>query len=420
MSARSKPYNPFTLRNLFVFVLLAIVGYFIHVHTFKPSSQGTEYKYIPSLLRASVPTPPPTPSVPFYPITGVNVYGLLSHSCGMGRASRNVLKCLLAANGSVTATDITANHFGSKGPIDEFEHYGVSNLPSHNYLFDLFAVNADYTPGILSYIARLDKEKTGLAAGSRFHPYSNHYRIGLWHWETSSLPLPQGFIGGSYNEIWTPTRFVADAIRNTPTFPRTAKVVVLPYGIAMELPLAAGAVREAARSRLQNYTLNVGQLWPAFRKTTAIEKWSQPGSKTTIFLVVFDFKSDFNRKNVIGSMAAFEEAFPPSKGDDVGLIIKMDGHLIPELKPDCDKVMADIMKYNDDRIYYFGGYSADEDLYDIKRGTDCYVSLHRSEGLGLNLLEAIFSGVPTISTAFSGSEDFMDIFYGNIGPSAFI
>ena len=166
--------------------------------------------------------------------------------------------------------------------------------------------------------------------------------------------------------------------------------------------------------RLLNYTVDVGQLWPAFRKTTKIRKWSRPGSKTTIFLVIFDFKSDFNRKNVIGSMAAFEEAFPPSKRDDVGLIIKMDGHLVPELKNDSDSVMADLFKYNDDRIYYFGGYSSDEQLFDIKRGTDCYISLHRSEGLGLNLLEAIFSGVPTITTAFSGSEEFMNIFYGYI------
>ena len=215
------------------------------VHNNKPTLNASRNEKVPSSLQAPV----TTSLVPAYPVTGVNVYGLLSHSCGMGRAARAVLKCLLAVNGSVTATDITANHFGVKGPIDEFKRYGVSTQPSPNNLFDLFAVNADYTPRILSYIAALDKEKTGLIAGSRFHPYSNHYRIGLWHWETSSLPLPQGFIGGSYNEIWTPTKFIADAIRNTPTFSSSAKVVVLPYGIATELPLAAGAVRDEARSR---------------------------------------------------------------------------------------------------------------------------------------------------------------------------
>ena len=38
---------------------------------------------------------------------------------------------------------------------------------------------------------------------------------------------------------------------------------------------------------------------------------------------------------------------------------------------------------------------------------DCYVSLHRSEGLGLTMGEAMYFGRPVIATAYSGNLDFM-------------
>ena len=39
---------------------------------------------------------------------------------------------------------------------------------------------------------------------------------------------------------------------------------------------------------------------------------------------------------------------------------------------------------------------------------DCYVSLHRSEGLGLTMAEAIACGKPVIATGYSGNLEFMD------------
>src|SRR6201999_2219737 len=57
---------------------------------------------------------------------------------------------------------------------------------------------------------------------------------------------------------------------------------------------------------------------------------------------------------------------------------------------------------------------------------DCYVSLHRSEGLGLTMAEAMYFGKPVIATAYSGNLDFMtqeNSFLvpapsGRIGPDA--
>ena len=49
-----------------------------------------------------------------------------------------------------------------------------------------------------------------------------------------------------------------------------------------------------------------------------------------------------------------------------------------------------------------------EELNGLIAACNCYVSLHRSEGLGLTIAEAMMLGKPTIATAYSGNLDFMD------------
>jgi glycosyltransferase involved in cell wall biosynthesis len=51
---------------------------------------------------------------------------------------------------------------------------------------------------------------------------------------------------------------------------------------------------------------------------------------------------------------------------------------------------------------------AQEELFGLITACDCYVSLHRSEGLGLTLAEAMMLGKPCIATKYSGNLDFMD------------
>jgi glycosyltransferase involved in cell wall biosynthesis len=48
-----------------------------------------------------------------------------------------------------------------------------------------------------------------------------------------------------------------------------------------------------------------------------------------------------------------------------------------------------------------------EETYALMETCDCYVSLHRSEGLGLTIAEAMLMGKPVIATGYSGNLDFM-------------
>ena len=51
----------------------------------------------------------------------------------------------------------------------------------------------------------------------------------------------------------------------------------------------------------------------------------------------------------------------------------------------------------------------DAEFGSLVASVDCYVSLHRSEGFGLNILEHMVAGTPVIATAYSGNMDFMSL-----------
>jgi len=46
-------------------------------------------------------------------------------------------------------------------------------------------------------------------------------------------------------------------------------------------------------------------------------------------------------------------------------------------------------------------------VYELQQACDCFVSLHRAEGFGLNVAEAMFLGKPVIATDWSGTAEFV-------------
>lgn len=128
--------------------------------------------------------------------------------------------------------------------------------------------------------------------------------------------------------------------------------------------------------------------------------------RNILFLVNFDAGSIIERKNPLGAVIAFEAAFP--RGDEAaGLVIKTRNTKNLATKRDWQhwrKVLE--RAASDPRIRILedtfprGAMAA---LYCL---TDCFVSLHRSEGFGQGTAEAMFYGKPVIVTAYSGVLDF--------------
>ena len=121
-----------------------------------------------------------------------------------------------------------------------------------------------------------------------------------------------------------------------------------------------------------------------------------------VFLVAFDHFSVTERKNPIGAIRAFQRAFAPGGG--AGARRQVDERR--QRWVHHEKVVAAAEGRPD--IVFWDERLDREDQMALVAAADCLVSLHRSEGLGLHLAEAMWLGTPTIATRYSGNLDFMD------------
>jgi glycosyltransferase involved in cell wall biosynthesis len=121
-----------------------------------------------------------------------------------------------------------------------------------------------------------------------------------------------------------------------------------------------------------------------------------------VFLNVLDHLSVTERKNPLGIIEAFRHAFKPDEGPLL-LIKTMNGH---QRWASHQRVLAAADGRDDIRVW--DATLDRSDQMALVAAADCMVSLHRSEGLGLHLAEAMWLGTPTIATRYSGNLDFMN------------
>jgi glycosyltransferase involved in cell wall biosynthesis len=119
-------------------------------------------------------------------------------------------------------------------------------------------------------------------------------------------------------------------------------------------------------------------------------------------LASFDFHSSVHRKNPLGAIAAFAQAFPRGE-EDVQLVVKSsNGTYYPGQLAELVEA-AD----GDPRILIRDQVLDASHMRSLQRCCDAYVSLHRAEGFGLGLAECMAMGKPVVATAWSGNLDFM-------------
>ena len=192
------------------------------------------------------------------------------------------------------------------------------------------------------------------------------YRIGYWYWELETIPAIWKPQAAMLDEIWTATEFIADALRRDLTLP------VFKMAPGVELPVFTPRTRAY---------------------------FNLPQDKF-IFLFVFAMSSIMERKNPIALTKAFRQAFGGDPG--VCLVIKTSfGELHPSALKDLLQAAEDAGVTVIDRVF------TQSDTIALMQASDCYISLHRSEGLGLTMAEAMLLGKPAIATGYSGNVDFM-------------
>ena len=197
---------------------------------------------------------------------------------------------------------------------------------------------------------------------------ADRYNIAYWAWE---LPeFPDGWVSKHryFDEIWCPSEFARAAIAAKVPKP----VLAMPH--AIDFPVPRGDFRG---------------------------KFGLP-ERTFLFLFIYDFNSTQERKNPGAVIRAFRRAFP--SGGPAGLVIKSHN---PERDPAaCAALEAELAGVPGARL--ITRTLARTEISELQQACDCFVSLHRAEGFGLNVAEAMFLGKPVIATDWSGTAEFVN------------
>lgn len=277
------------------------------------------------------------------------------------------------------------------GIVGHWTHaYGVGaatremGLNIEGKLFNVTKYDYEYFKEIIKSTSTMDqyhalsREKLLISALSCIHslslPQSKNPKIkpnyvAYWWWETESIP--EYFLEKAkfFDEIWAPTTFIYDNLAKV----LGDKIILAPF------------------------------LAPFNDESEGLSRTDfQLPENVPVFLVKFDFFSSIDRKNPYSAIQAFKKAFK-SETKAYLLIKTVNGESVPHL---LDELILSVKDRSDIRVWNKNlSNAANNDLMKCVSG---YVSLHRSEGLGLNILEAIHVKVPVIVTAYGGNMDFCD------------
>ena len=281
---------------------------------------------------------------------GLAVAGELSRASGLGEAARLMLRGLRQAGVPNWAWDI-----GHLLPAHAEDLAAVSELPPPGEPL-LLHVNAPLLPWALLRMPR------ATIRGRRI--------IGYWLWELPAAP-PDWRAGARFvHEVWVPSDFVAGAME--PLLPGRVRVVPLPLAVAQPEP---SALDRAA--------------------------FGLPHDAVVV-LVSFNLASSLERKNPLAAIAAFRAAF----GDRSDRILLMKVGNREHAPDDFARIVQAISHAPNIRLETRTLPTAD--VHALTRASDIVLSLHRSEGFGLVLAEAMLLGKPVIATGWSGNLAFMD------------
>ncbi|MFH1441766.1 MAG: glycosyltransferase [Candidatus Omnitrophota bacterium] len=280
---------------------------------------------------------------------GINLIGYLTTELGIGEGARASAKCFEAVGTNLAIINID-NH----SPSRQSDFFFVSKLSKINpYPINLIHINADM-------FSKLVTEK-----GTSY--FNNKYNIGYWVWELNNFPDKWEKSFSYCDEIWTPSKFAYKAISMKSPIP----VKVIPHAVEIK------TIKQVKR---EYFSLQENEF---------------------IFLFMFDFFSYFERKNPLAIIKAFKQAF--SANDNIRLVIKCSNsafapHSFRKMKKESEMMKISIL----DKYLYRDEINA------LLLHCNAYVSLHRSEGFGLTMAEAMYLGKPVIATNYSGNLDFMN------------
>jgi glycosyltransferase involved in cell wall biosynthesis len=303
---------------------------------------------------------------------GYNVIGYVSSNSGLGVSVRNIIKLLLDRECPISVLDVEPG-FG-RGLHDlSFESHTVKSPEELPHPVNLAVLAIPSLPAFFLEPPSVLGGVPSLRVGADYWLAPDRINVALVWWELTVLP-----------KVWVRALEMFDVVVAGSPFIRAtlethlSNVFTIPALHPFELP---GTI-EASRAR-----------------------FGLPESRT-LFVTSFEPISDPERKNPFAAIDAFQRAFPHDA--PVGLIIKLNNAHITSAKLSPIMSRLDDLCRADARIRVIDEVLSYSDVQRLYASCDVFVSLHRSEGLGFGLIEAMAHAKPVIATAWSGNMAFMN------------
>jgi glycosyltransferase involved in cell wall biosynthesis len=278
---------------------------------------------------------------------GVNVFADVRATNGLSESARRHIQALAG-----TGIDLTFTEFNTRAPNRSVEiPSDIAGLRrGKEFDTDLWLVNINEFQLV--------------------PPHSlDRHTIALWAWELPEVPVQALSSLDRIDELWVLSEFVADACRTVTDLPITVVPSVVPQRPGIAGDRAAFGIPDSG----------------------------------VVVLYTFSASSSDARKNPWAVIEAFRQAFgPEERGTTAHLVIKAnDLDRFPELAAHLAQAMASV------NGTLLSRQMSREDMDTLLATCDVYLSLHRSEGFGLGMAEAMAMGKAVIATGYGGNVDFM-------------
>lgn len=311
---------------------------------------------------AALISPRPDPAAPRQPTAPWIVAGVLRSPTGLGQAARLAIDALRASGEPVFAADVTS---ALRQPLalPPIESAPIPDGPGTVLLFGV--------PPTTGHALRAIGRQA--LAGKRV--------IGVWFWELERAPAFWTRDATLVHEVASSSRFSCEAL--AATLGQPVREIVLPI-MAEPLPDVP--------------SISHGRPAQHFRVGFAC-----------------DFGSTTARKNPLAVVAAFERAFPDKPDTTLSLKVRD-----PSASPAVAARLREVAQRLGSRFELVTGNLSRADSLAWIANLDLYMSMHRSEGLGLPIAEAMRLGVPVAVTDWSAPNEFVDDTCGYLIPCKLI
>ena len=301
---------------------------------------------------------------------GVNLIGYVEGELGIGEDLRTTAAALDQAG-----VPLALINFPPGSGISQGDHtYSHRVQDDGPYAFNLFCLTAEEHARFL------------MERGSR--QLQDRFNIGYWPWELSRWPGPWIPLFGLVDEIWASSLHTHQAIAAALPKANAPQLQLQPLAVSLDPPSSDPKAMQlpTAAERLQ------------------IRRHRGLPQQAVLFVFSFDLNSSIQRKNPLGVINAFQRAFPADDplGEQVALVIKTHR---PAVSDHRWQLIQRLVQH-DLRLHLLEATLPRPELMALYAACDVFVSLHRAEGFGRNLAEALLLGLDVIATDHGGNVDF--------------